>query len=174
MAGRTNMNPPSWFKAYIVSNSSSIVANQLPLPTIPNGVSETVSSNTNDQQIVGRSAPIVSYLSTGARTVSFTFAVADEYMPTYNGYKYTIHTYINALKSLVYPRYTSSNIISPQCVLHLGNITLKGIVTNVSVTLNGPVSNFIYGGNFTRADINIQFKEVMGTVKGAIDIKSGK
>lgn len=173
MAGRISSNPPSWYKAYIVSNSSSIVAHQLPLPTIPNSVSESVVANTNDQQIVGRSAPIVSYLSTGARTVSFTFAVADEYMPTYNGYKYTIHTYINALKSLVYPRYTKSNIISPQCVLHLGNITLKGIVTNVSVTWNGPVSNFIYGGNFTRADINLQFKEVTGTVKGAIDIKSG-
>lgn len=175
MPKRTIMNNPDWFSAYIASTSSQIGEGVLPLPTIPETIAESLSLNTNEQQIVARSAPIVSYTSTNARTISFAFPIADDYMPTRgtNGTQYTIDEYINALKSLEYPRYTSNEVIVPQCVLKIGNIKAKGIVTSVSVNWKGPLSNILAGGCFSRADVTIQFKEVSNTVKGAINIKGG-
>ena len=168
-------NGVDWFSAYITSASSQLDKGVLPLPTTPQSVSEQVSLNVGEQAIIARSAPIVSYSNTNARTVSFSFAVADDYMPTKGkgGKQYTIQEYINTLKSLVYPRYTSNEVISPQCVLSIGNIKLKGIVTSVSVTWNGPLSNILLGGCYSRADIAIQFKEVSNVVKGSITIKNG-
>lgn len=175
MAIRTVMNNPDWFSAYIASTSSSIENGVLPLPTIPESISESISLNTFDQAIVARSAPIVSYGNTGARQVSFTFAIADDYMPTRGegGTQYTIVEYIDALKSLEYPTYNTNEVVVPQCVLRIGNIKLKGIVTSVSVSWKGPLSNVLMGGCYSRADISLQFKEISNTVKGAIDIKGG-
>lgn len=175
MPNRKIMNNPDWFSAYIASTSSNIDDGVLPLPTIPEVVAESIALNTQEQAIIARSAPIISYSNTGARTVSFTFAVADDYMPTrgVNGAQYTIEEYISCIKSLVYPRYTTSEVISPQCVLRVGNIKMKGIVTSVSVNWKGPLSNIVAGGCFSRADVTLQFKEVSNTVKGAIDIKGG-
>lgn len=175
MPKRKIMNNPDWFSAYIASTSSNIENGVLPLPTIPESVAESISLNTQEQAIIARSAPIVSYSNTGARVISFTFAIADDYMPTrgLSGSQYSITEYIDALKSLEYPVYKSSTVISPQCVLRIGNIKLKGIVTSVTVNWKGPLSNIIAGGSFTRADISVQFKEVSNVVKGAIDIKEG-
>jgi len=175
MPNRKIMNNPDWFSAYIASTSSSIDNGVLPLPTIPESVSESISLNTNEQAIIARSAPIISYSNTGARVVSFTFAIADDYMPTrgVNGTQYTIDEYVNALKSLEYPVYKQSEVISPQCVLRIGSIKLKGIVTSVTVSWKGPLSNIVAGGCYSRADVSIQFKEVSNVVKGAIDIKGG-
>ena len=172
---RSLLKNVNWFSAYIASTSSQINEGVLPLPTIPEAVAEQYSLNTGDQQIIARSAPIVSYSNTNARTVSFSFVVADDYMPTKGegGAQYTIVEYINALKSLVYPRYTSNEVISPQCILNIGNIKLKGIVTSVSVNWKGPLSNILAEGCFSRADIAIQFKEVSNVVKGSITIKNG-
>ena len=96
-------------------------------------------------------------------------------MPTKgsSGTQYTIDEYVNALKSLEYPRYTSNEVIVPQCILKLGNIKLKGIITSVSITWNGPLSNIMAGGCFSRADIALQFKEVSNVVKGSINVKGG-
>ena len=85
MPTRTKIAPPDWVSAYIVSVSSNIGSSStqdLPLPTLPSSVSESLSLNTNDQAIVARSAPIVSYINTNARTLSFTIGLSDEYMPT--------------------------------------------------------------------------------------------
>lgn len=175
MATRQVMNNPDWFSAYIASTSSNIAEGVLPLPTIPESVQESLSLNTQDQSIIARSAPIVSYANTNARTVSYTFAVADDYMPTKGtgGAQYTIQEYVSALKSLEYPKYTSNEVVPPQCILRLGNIYLKGIVTSVSINWKGPLSNIVAGGCFSRADISLQFKEVSNTVKGSITIKDG-
>lgn len=176
MAKRTDfVTKIDWFSAYIASTSSGLDNGVLPLPTIPDSVSENISLNTNDQAIIARSAPIISYANTNARTVQFTFAVADDYMPTRgaNGAQYTIGQYVDAIKSLEYPVYKSNEVVSPQCVLKLGNIKLKGIVTSVSISWKGPLSNIIAGGCFSRADITVQFKEVSNVVKGAIQIKGG-
>ena len=175
MPTRTIMNNPDWFSAFIASASSNIAEGVLPLPTIPDSVQESLSLNTQDQAIIARSAPIVSYSNTNARTVSYTFAVADDYMPTRGtgGTQYTIQEYVNALKSLEYPRYSSNEVVPPQCILKIGNIQLKGIVTSVSITWRGPLSSIVAGGTFSRADISLQFKEISNTVKGAITIKDG-
>lgn len=183
MPTRSVLTCPDWASAYITSVSSGFgikdLQIDLPLPTLPNGVSESISLNTQDQQIVARSAPIVSYISTGARVVSFTIALSDQYMPVNasTGKQYSLHEYIDALKSLEYPNYLSNEIVVPQVVLKVANIKLKGICTSVSVTWGGPVSNALYGqgssGTFTRADVSLSFKEVSNIVKGSIDIKGG-
>lgn len=181
MPKRTIMSNPDWATAYIASVSSNIADGVLPLPSMPQSVSENLSLSTYDQAIVARWAPIISYTSTNARTISFTFGITDDYMPYYESQKraYTIQEYINALKSLEYPRYVSnsktnsSEVVPPQCILKLANIKAKGIVTSVSVNWNGPLSNAIAGGTYSRADISIQFKEISNAVKGAIDIKNG-
>lgn len=180
MPTRTIMSNPDWATAYITSISSNIQENELPLPTLPQQVSESVSLNTYDQAIVARWAPIISYTSTNARTISFTIGIADDYMPYNQSQKrvFTIQEYINALKSLEYPRYVSNNktnaseVVPPQCVLKLANIKASGIITSVNVNWNGPLSSAIYGGTYSRADVSIQFKEVSNTVKGSITVKN--
>lgn len=181
MPRRTVLEPPDWVSAYIVSTSSSIggtTNRDLPLPTLPTSVSEAISLNTNDQAIVARSAPIVSYINTNARTLSFTIGLSDEYMPNRtDGSQYTLHEYVNALKSLEYPNYKDAEVVVPQVIVKVANISLAGICTGVNITWNGPVSNAIYKGankgTFTRADVSLQFKEVMNSVKGSISIKNG-
>ena len=180
MPKRSVLNSPDWFSAYIASLSSGIGENILPLPTLPSGVNESVALNTFEQAIVARSAPIISYINTGARQVSFTIALADDYMPTRgeDGTQYTLHEYINTLKSMLYPNYESeSEIVVPQCVLKIGNVKLKGILTSVQVNWNGPVSNALYSssssGTFTRADVSLQFKEISSVVKGSVQIMRG-
>ena len=181
MPTRTKIAPPDWVSAYIVSVSSNIGSSStqdLPLPTLPSSVSESLSLNTNDQAIVARSAPIVSYINTNARTLSFTIGLSDEYMPTRaDGSQYTLHEYINALKSLEYPNYHEAEAVVPQVIVKVANVSLAGICTSVNVNWNGPVSNALYKGaskgTFTRADVSLQFKEVMNTVRGSISIKNG-
>lgn len=177
MANRKIMNSIDWFSSYITSISSNIssgVPRALPIPTIPESVSESISANTYEQQIVSRSAPIVSYVSTGARTVSFTFTVSDQYMPTKSdGSQYNIKEYVDAFKSLEYPNYKSNEVVVPQAILVLGSIKVSGIVTQVGITWRGPVSDAISGGTFTLAEINLSFKEVRNSVLGSIQIKEG-
>ena len=181
MPTRSVMTCPDWATSYITSVSSGIGGSvlDLPLPTLPSALSESLSLNINEQQIVARSAPIVSYISTGSRSVSFTIALSDQYMPVNasTGRQYTLHEYIDALKSLEYPNYKGNDIIVPQVILKLANIKLKGICTSVGVSWGGPVSSAIYSGSssgtFTRADVSLQFREVSNTVRGAIDIKGG-
>lgn len=171
MPTRKIMNPFDWFSAYIVSTSSGIT--MLPLPTIPESVSDQLSLNTYEQAIVGRSAPIISYVNTGARQVNFTIALADDYMPTNeSGTQYTITEYVAALKSLVYPEY-GSKINAPNITCKIGNIKISGICTGVNVTWKGPLSNVIAGGCFSRCDVQISIKEVRATVRGATYIKGG-
>lgn len=172
MPTRSVMNPFDWFSAYIVSTSSNIT--MLPLPTIPEQVSDQLQLNTYEQAIVGRSAPIISYVNTGARNVSFTIALADDYMPTdQSGKQYSITEYIAALKSLTYPEYSSDKITAPDVVCKIGNVKISGIVSSVSVTWKGPLSSVVAGGCFSRADVQISIKEVRATVRGASYIKNG-
>lgn len=179
MATRKVMMNPDWVSAYIASTSSGIAEGVLPLPTIPQSVSESVQLNTAEQAIVARSAPIISYVNTGARTVSFQIALADDYMPTRGkgGTQYTLHEYIDTLKSLEYPNYKSNEIVVPQVILKIANVKLKGICTSVQVTWNGPLSNAIYSkgssGTYSRADVSLQFKEVSNVVKGSVQIRDG-
>lgn len=179
MPTRRVMNNPDWVSAYITSLSSNIGDNILPLPTIPSSVSESIQANTSEQSIVARSAPIISYINTGARVISFTIAVADDYMPTRgkDGTQYTLHEYVDALKSLEYPNYKTNEIVVPQCIVKVANVKLAGICTSVQITWNGPLSNAVYKGaskgTYSRADISLQFKEVSNTVKGSIEIKDG-
>ena len=175
---RTSLPEVDWVSAYLLSTSSQLTGdNYLPLPTTPQNVSEGINANTYDQDIVGRSSPLISYGSTGARTISFSIEVADDYMPMKaNGTRYTIKSYVSALKSLVYPRYSSLQVIAPQCTLHIGNVTSSGIVTSVNVSWGGPLSSIDGSGvgTFTRATIQIQFKEIRAAVVGSIDIRDGK
>ena len=146
---RTSLPEVDWVSAYLLSTSSQLTGdNYLPLPTTPQNVSEGINANTYDQDIVGRSSPLISYGS----------------------------TYVSALKSLVYPRYSSLQVIAPQCTLHIGNVTSSGIVTSVNVSWGGPLSSIDGSGvgTFTRATIQIQFKEIRAAVVGSIDIRDGK
>ena len=180
MPKRTITGNPDWVSAYITSISSSINGEKaLPLPTIPSSVSESISLNTAEQAIVARSAPIISYINTGARTISFTVALSDDYMPLKgaSGNQYTLHEYIDALKSLEYPNYKSNEIVVPQCVVKIANIKLAGICKSVQVNWNGPLSNAVYkgssSGTYSRADVSLQFTEVSNVVKGSVQIKGG-
>lgn len=166
MANRAILEPLDWFDASISCASFGV---SLPLPTIPESVSESINLNTSEQEILGRSAPIISYSSTGARKISFTIALVDDYMPT----GYNIVSYINALKSLEYPNYTSNNLIPPSVVIKLGAINAQGIINSVSINWKGPLSNLISGGTYRGADVSISFTEVREAAKGTFEIRNG-
>lgn len=105
----------------------------------PDSVSESINTNLNQEDIVARSAPIITYTGTGARQITVSFAQTEDTLP--NGFN-TIDSYVNAIKSFSYPNYSNGLVSSPSCQLVIGtSLNVIGICQNVQVTWKPPYRN---------------------------------
>lgn len=159
-------NMVSNYTAYIKNKTieTDKVGYNIPLLFSPDAISESINSSYDQQNIPGRSAPIISYSYTGARQLSISFLVTPDHVPI--GYS-SIQQYINALKALEYPKYDNGIVSSPNCEVHLPGIDLDGVCTSVSIEYK---SDRYTRNNSMAANVSLSFLEIQGTIKGSIEI----
>ena len=148
---------------------------RIPLLFSPSSISDGISASFNQESIPGGSAPVITYSSTGARTVSIDFFVPIDYLPPNTDFNNT-EEYLNALRALCYPEYSGTTVIPPNCILHLTNITLDGVCTQCNI--NYKTDKFGSDGALG-ADVSLSFTEVLNRalsskeVSGRTTILSG-
>lgn len=122
------------------------------LPLFPETVSESGSASFQRTAILGRSAPIFTYSSSGPRTISINFILHREMLNELNTTndkfmneirnEETIEELISMLEASVLPKYTNETkaVNPPIIALRLGKtIYIKGIVEQVSHTYKKPI-----------------------------------
>lgn len=152
------------YSAYIKNKRipSENVGYLIPLLFSPNNISESITANYDQQTIPGRSSPVITYSSTGARQVSINISVTPDYLPS--GYS-SVEEYLRALKALEFPTYSNGSITAPNCYLKLPNLDLDGVCTSVNIEYK---TDRITTNKSMAADVSLQFLEVETTVKGAV------
>lgn len=159
--------PKSWFDSYIVLYNLKGGTKTIPIVLSPTGLNENISASYDQQTSPGRSAPIISYTNTGARTLSFSIRVSVNTLPTEYGKDVT--AYVSNLKALLYPDYSSSVgiIRSPHCKVVIGNLKLDGVCTSFSASYQ---DLYMESGEFGIADVDLSFTEVVKNAPGNVNI----
>lgn len=156
---------PPRFNAMIICQTVGAYK-EIPINVMPNGISENVAANFNQQDIIGASVPRVVYSSTGAKQISFTLDnLTEDYMPQ----GYNLRSYVSALQSLVYPTYSGEIVNPPRVHLILGNKSYNAVCTNVSVSWGDLVKN----NDIIRANVDLSFIAIRNDVPGATYIQQG-
>lgn len=159
--------PRTWFDSYIIIYNVKGGTKTIPIVLSPTGISENLSASFDQQTSAGRSAPVISYSSTGARTINFNMRVSADMLPS--GYGKNTKNYISALKALLFPDYSSSIgiIKSPHCLVVIGKLKLDGVCTSFGATYQD-----IFGknGQHTVVDVDLSFTEVLKNAPGNVNI----
>lgn len=128
----------------------------------PDEVTESNSAQFDDADIRGRSSPFKQYSQTGPRSVSFTIQLYADYCPM------GIVQTVNAVKALVYPRYTDV-IEAPHAYFKIGKfMALDGVVNSVSVSWRKPFRD----GYYLFADVSIDMDEVRSVAQSVEEVES--
>lgn len=164
-----NFNKNHGYTSYIINKnlSSNSTGYLVPILFSPDNYSENLSSTYDQQNIPGRSAPVISYSYTGARQVNVSFNVYADHLP--QGY-YNLSTYINAIKALEYPNYSNGIVTAPSSQLNLPGLSIDGVCSSVSIEYK---TDRFKNNSPTAAVISLTFIEVLETIKGAINIING-
>lgn len=152
------------FDAYIYNVLTDL---KIYFPVMPKSISESVSANFTQQDIVGASRPRIVYTSTSAKTMSLSLQnLTEDYVA--NGFSDLLQ-YIRALQALAYPMYSASGIVSsPDLRLVLGDRTMSCVCTSVNVSW----------GELTRenrimtASVDLQLLMTRPGVPGVTDIQN--
>ena len=156
------------FDCYIINKALGDM--KIPILFSPNSISDTIGATFNQQAIPGGSAPQITYSNTGARTVSIDFFVPIDYLPPNTQFTNT-EEYLNALRALVYPKYVGAKVNTPNCSLHLTNITLDGVCTQCNISYK---TDQRYGNDGALgAEVSLSFLEVLDYALSNSDV-SGK
>lgn len=168
------------FKSYIINLATDT---WVPLPVLPESVTESVSASWSPTSIPGRSASYYTYAGTNNRTLSFSFTLHRDLLSELSTGSYDFNNIPNYLKSLCYPEYSSSLVRPPVCILKLADvIKMRGICTSVTVTHQLPLRNLvnsrITSANFSEdkkiqynyLNVSLQFTEVPIRAPKASDI----
>lgn len=133
--------------------------------TVPDIISESISSVFNSQTINGRSDPLFYYSNSGPRNISFTLPIIDDYTPF--GIVYTI----NQLKALAYPRYVGYVVEPPKCYLKIGNfLRLTGYLENINVDWQSSPTR---EGVYQYADVAFTFTQAVQLPFDAVQVEQG-
>ena len=157
----------NWFNSYITIYNVKGGTSTIDVVLSPTGLSESISASYDQQTAPGRSAPVVSYSSTGARTLNFTMRVSIDTLPS--GFGKNLNAYIDNIKALMYPDYSNKDgiIKSPHCKVVIGNIKLDGVCTSFSVSYQDLHAK---NGNYSVADVDLGFLEVLEVAPGNVNI----
>lgn len=149
----------------------------MPLPVIPEQVTESVSANWDSISIPGRAASYYGYTGTSNRTVQFSLQFHNDLLEMYKWkessvtYKDTDYNGLNMtrivrfLESCCYPNYQSEKIIPPLVILKIGDqIKMRGFFNNVSITAQLPFRNVLLGNTnykkYLMNSVSVSFTEV--------------
>lgn len=127
------------------------------LPLYPDEISDSISASWQTQDILGRSAPVSSYMSTNFREVSFNFTLHRELLFNCNSYLKNVkgrdrnirgknYSHINTTEEILsimrlacYPVYVSNGLMSPVVCFRFGEFFCKGYMESVSYTWKKPI-----------------------------------
>ena len=140
------------------------------LPYYPDTVSDSMASNFQDTNALGRSAPVWTYSNSGPRTVqvelplhrdifddanegisNVTLQMAEDYLDSL----------LNALQSIALPKYNLTNkaIEPPLVAMRLGNeVFIKGVVTKgIGITYEKPI---LRNNKYAKVKLSLDIAEV--------------
>lgn len=118
---------------YLSYVKNNLTDTKIIFPVMPQNISEVISANFTQQDIVGASRPRIVYSSTSAKTISLTLQnLTEDYVA--EGFT-DLKQYVRALQALTYPEYSASGVVkSPDLTLVLGDRSMSCVCTNVSVS----------------------------------------
>lgn len=134
---------------YIIVGGVGIV-----FPCYPDSVTDSNQASYSSVSILGRSEPFQYYTGSGPRTVSTAFQFHTDMCGDVN-YVYKIP---DIVESACYPNY-GGGIAATKCHLHIaGNISITGIISNVSTQYSGPIID----NKYAVIDLSFSVTEVTG------------
>lgn len=154
------------------------------LPVFPEEIGDQISATWSDTTIVGRSSPVSAYISTGFRSVSFSFDLHEDMM-YYNGSGITQNTVssnksiskngtkefmniISRLRATVYPEYSNGSGMKPPLTLfRFGRFVVKGIVRSVGFNWKKPLND---DNGYKICTVSISIDGISPKVMGATEI----
>lgn len=153
---------------YLYHTSTVIV-----LPTYPASVTDSMGANFATTTPLGRSAPIYSYSSSGARTVGFSLHLHRDMMNAINyqssnakvdiGDDY-VDTMIKQLQAMVVPKYSASErMVNPPIIaVRLGDdIFCKGVINGaVQVTYELPIIEINGKNKYAQCTVSFSVSEI--------------
>ena len=140
------------------------------LPTWPDSVSDSMSSNFAATNALGRTAPVYTFSNSGPRSVQISIALHRDLMDEVNigvsnsdlgeGEDY-VDNLLRALQSIAVPKYNLSNksVEPPLVALRLGNeIFIKGIVSSaIGLEYTKPI---LSNGKYAQVRLTLNISEV--------------
>lgn len=133
------------------------------IASLPEAIDENVSASISTESPVGSPKPVVIYSSTGARTMSFSIKVYQDYLPS--GFK-SVVDYVKAIKLLVYPK-INDVVTPPECEFFLPGVQIIGICTSVGVSWGSTFKD----GSPDYASIQLSITETKLSVEGDVYVK---
>ena len=140
------------------------------LPLWPESITDTMNSTYNPTTVLGRTAPVQTYSSSGPRTVQIDLKLHRDIMDQVNigisnsklgeGEDY-VDNLLKALQSIALPKYSMNNkLIEPPIVaLRLGQeIAIKGIVNGgIGLTYEKPI---LSNGKYACVNLSLTITEI--------------
>lgn len=140
------------------------------LPSWPDTVSDSMSSNFQPTNALGRTAPVYTFSNSGPRTVQISIALHRDLMDEVNigisnsalgeGEDY-VDNLLKALQAIALPKYnlTNKSVEPPLVAIRLGNeIFIKGVVTSgIGLEYSKPI---LSNGKYAQVQVTINISEV--------------
>lgn len=140
------------------------------LPLWPDSITDTMTAQYNPTTVLGRTAPVQTYASSGPRTVQIDLKLHRDIMDQVNlgisnaklgeGEDY-VDNLLKALQSIALPKYSMNNkLIEPPIVaLRLGQeIAIKGVVTSgIGLTYEKPI---LSNGKYACVSLSLTITEI--------------
>ena len=140
------------------------------LPTWPDTVNDSMTSNFQATNALGRTAPVYTFSNSGPRTVQIAIPLHRDIMDDVNigisnvalgeGEDY-VDSLLKALQAIAVPKYNLQNkaVEPPLVAIRLSNeIFIKGVVTSgIGLTYSKPI---LSNGKYAKVDLSITISEV--------------
>lgn len=139
------------------------------IPLYPNNVQDQMTIQMPNQSILGRSAPIFTYSSSGPRTVNFSMTVHRDMLRQVNLTNGTItsddyiDTLIKLMQACTVPEYSDpQKLINPPVVTLriVDEIYIKGVIQGqVGIRYKAPVLNTVFGKKYSQVEVGFNIAE---------------
>lgn len=143
------------------------------LPTYPENLTDTLSSNFAQTNALARSAPVFTYSNSGPRSITFQFALHRDLVDEVNaggvstlslevGEDY-VDALIRKIQAIALPKYTvaSKSVVPPMVAVRIGageDIFIKGVVNGgVTVGYSGPI---LSNGQYATVSLSFTVYEI--------------
>lgn len=145
----SNVAPGNLIPCYIVNK---LTGDTIQFMVLPEEVTESYSVSMEPKEIMGRSAPYISYSGNEARTVGYSITLHEDIVQN-------MMTVIDKLKRLVYPKYTDSHIQPPYQYVKFGDmIDMMAVVTSVSLSWGQTIIEDQQ--HYSQCEVSLEFMEL--------------